>query len=160
MRRGPTYLGRRLRWPVNPNHMESRLRFTPALPVLIFALTTCGDDAATPDATPQPMIDSVVSDAPACVANTTTCVGDAIVACGADGSPTSTTECPLGCDPGGGATAPRCNVLTPSNLAAGTCDAAGATDLILASGTTTIIDTGGGNCSEIIAQTGGRRSAW
>jgi hypothetical protein len=121
----------------------------------VFAVTFgCGSEANTvqPDAEPdaEVIVDAGL-DAAICVPSTVACIGDAIVACAADGTPTTSATCDLGCDASGGA--PKCNVLQPTNIAATTCDAAAAADLVITSGITTI-DTGS-NCDSVIAQTGG-----
>lgn len=123
--------------------------------VFIASTVGCGDDSGSaplPDgATPDGSIADASPDAASCTPNTVACVGDAIVICGIDGTPTSSTACDLGCDASGGT--PRCNVLQPTNLASTTCDAPATMALTIATGVTTI-DTGG-NCDSLITQTGG-----
>ncbi len=81
-----------------------------------------------------------------CTPNATTCSGNAMTVCAPDGSHATTQQCSLGC----GATA--CRTLTPSNLAADTCDVAGLTDLTVTGSQTLNTSLG---CDSIVTQGGG-----
>ena len=118
--------------------------------LLVAGCKTNGPAAALPDAdvTADATPDAA---APACVASTTACIGDAIVTCGADGNPTNTTQCDLGCDPSG--VTPVCFVLEPSNLAADSRDTGAGSDLTVTSGVMAL-DTGSG-CDAVVTQTSG-----
>jgi hypothetical protein len=86
-----------------------------------------------------------------CVASTVACIGDSLVTCGSDGTPTTIVTCNVGCDASGAA--PVCDVLTPSNLAADLCDTNGATDLGVQSGSMALSTDSG--CDAVVAQASG-----
>src|ERR1700689_5541 len=101
------------------SHLTWRLPLSTRFPLVLFIAACSSHPGTTPETPDAPVIADAAPDAPACVANTTACVGDAIVMCGADGTPLTSTQCDLGCDASGAT--PVCNVLEPSNLAATTC---------------------------------------
>ena len=89
----------------------------------------------------------------ACAPSTTVCNGDALVVCAADGTITSNTACALGCNMAA-SPAPACARLTPSIIAANTCDTPGTSDLMVAAGMTFAINTDG-TCDAVVPQPNG-----